>query len=170
MAHMVKCSVCGGQFDRDKVQAVKSGARRYAHHTCMPSGELVPLPQTDAELTKLIEYAQQLLGKVKKQIKDFKDEYGYSYSGMLKSLVYFYEVKGNSKDKANGGIGIVPFIYNDAYNYYLNLYLANQQNINKDVKSYTSKIKEITIKIPMIEFSKKLFNFDDDDEVEDEQE
>lgn len=175
MAHMVKCSVCGGQFDRDKVQAVKSGARRYAHHTCMPDGELVPLPQVDAELTKLIEYTQQLLGKeynaarVKKQIKDFKDEYGYSYSGMLKSLVYFYEVKGNSKDKANGGIGIVPYIYNDAYNYYLNLFLANQQNINKDVKSYTSKVKEITIKAPIIEFSKKLFNFDDD-EVEDEQE
>lgn len=176
MAHMVICSVCREKFDRDKVQAVKSGARRYAHHTCMPDGELVPLPQVDAELVKLIEYTQQLLGKeynaarVKKQIKDFKDEYGYSYSGMLKSLVYFYEVKGNSKDKANGGIGIVPYIYNDAYNYYLNLFLANQQNINKDVKSYTSKVKEITIKAPIIEFSKKLFNFDDDDEVEDEQE
>lgn len=174
MAHIVKCTVCGGQFDRDKVQAVKSGARRYAHYTCLPSGEKVAMPQVDEELTKLIEYAQQLLGKdynaarVKKQIKDFKEEYGYSYSGMMKSLVYFYEVKGNSKDKANGGIGIVPFVYNDAYNYYLNLFLANQQNINKDVKSCTSKVKEITIKVPIIEFSKKLFNLDDD-EVEDEQ-
>ena len=173
MAHLVKCSVCGVQFDRDKIQAVKSSARRYAHHTCLPSGELVPLPQVDEELTKLIEYTQQLLGKdynaarVKKQIKDFKEEYGYSYSGMLKSLVYFYEVKGNSKDKANGGIGIVPFIYNDAYNYYLNLFLANQQNINKDVKSFTSKVKEITIKVPRLEFSKKLFKLED--EVEDEQ-
>ena len=165
MAHYVICSVCGQRFNRDTVQAVKSGARRYAHHTCMPDGELVPLPQVDTELTKLIEYAQQLLGKeynaarVKKQIKDFKDEYGYSYSGMLKSLVYFYEVKGNSKDKANGGIGIVPYIYNDAYNYYLNLFLANQKNINKDVKSYTSKVKEITIKAPIIEFSKKLYRY-----------
>lgn len=174
MAHLVICTVCNKRFDRDKVQAVKSGARRYAHQTCLPSGEIVPLPQVDEELTKLIEYIQNLLGKdynaarVNKQIKDFKEEYGYSYSGMLKSLVYFYEVKGNSKEKANGGIGIVPFIYNDAYNYYLNLYLANQQNINKDVKSYTSKVKEITIKAPIVEFSKRLFNLDD--EVEDEQE
>lgn len=174
MAHYVICSVCGQRFNRDVVQAVKSGARRYAHQTCLPSGEIVPLPQVDTELTKLVEYVQQLLGKeynaarVKKQIKDFKDEYGYSYSGMLKSLVYFYEVKGNSKDKANGGIGIVPFIYNDAYNYYLNLFLANQQNINKDIKSYTSKVKEITIKVPTVDFPKKLFNLDD--EVEDEQE
>ena len=177
MAHMVKCAVCGVSFDRDKIQAVKAGARRYAHHTCKPDGELVPLPvsQADPELEKLIEYTMNLLGKdynaarVKKQIKDFKEEYGYSYSGMLKSLVYFYEVKGNSKDKANGGIGIVPFIYNDAYNYYLNLFLANQQNINKDVKSYTSKVKEITIKAPIIEFSKRLFKLEDD-EVENEQE
>ena len=97
MAHMVKCAVCGVSFDRDKIQAVKVGARRYAHHTCKPDGELVPLalPQVDPELEKLIEYTKNLLGKdynaarVKKQIKDFKDEYGYSYSGMLKSLVYF---------------------------------------------------------------------------------
>lgn len=174
MAHYCICTVCNQRFDRDKVQAVKSGARRYAHQTCLPSGEIVPLPQVDEELTKLINYIQQLLGKdynaarVKKQIKDFQEEYGYSYSGMLKSLIYFYEVKGNSKDKANGGIGIVPFIYNDAYNYYLNLFLANQQNINKDVKSFTSKVKEITIKVPTVDLPKKLFNFDD--EVEDEQE
>ena len=63
MAHYVSCSVCGQRFNRDVVQAVKSGARRYAHQTCLPSGEIVPLPQVDAELTKLIEYVQQLLGK-----------------------------------------------------------------------------------------------------------
>ena len=31
MAHMVKCKVCGKSFDRDKIQAVKVGANRYAH-------------------------------------------------------------------------------------------------------------------------------------------
>ena len=135
MAHPVKCAVCGETFDRDKIQAVKYNGRRYAHQTCFPQGELVPLPikEIDADLEKLFAYTKQLLGeeynhaRVKKQIKDFKEEYGYSYSGMLKSLVYFYEVKGNSKDKANGGIGIVPFIYRDAYNYYLNLFLAQNR-------------------------------------------
>ena len=39
MAHMVICTVCGKRFDRDKIQAVKSGARRYAHQSCMPDGE-----------------------------------------------------------------------------------------------------------------------------------
>ena len=163
MAHMVKCSVCGKQFDRDKIQAVKSGARRYAHYSCKPDGEKVDLPQVDEDLLKLTNYAEQLLGKdynaarVKKQIKDFKEEYNYSYSGMLKSLVYFYEIKGNSKEKANGGIGIVPFIYNDAYNYYLALFNANQANQNIDVVQYTSKVKEITIKPPKVEIKKHFF-------------
>ena len=169
---MVKCSVCGKQFDRDKIQAVKSGARRYAHYSCKPDGEKVDLPQVDEDLLKLTNYAEQLLGKdynaarVKKQIKDFKEEYNYSYSGMLKSLVYFYEIKGNSKEKANGGIGIVPFIYNDAYNYYLALFNANQANQNIDVVQYTSKVKEITIKPPKVEIKKHFFEFLEDDNEE----
>ena len=172
MAHMVKCSVCGKQFDRDKIQAVKSGARRYAHYSCKPDGEKVDLPQVDEDLLKLTNYAEQLLGKdynaarVKKQIKDFKEEYNYSYSGMLKSLVYFYEIKGNSKEKANGGIGIVPFIYKDAYNYYLALFNANQANQNIDVVQYTSKGKEITIKPPKVEIKKHFFEFLEDDNEE----
>lgn len=172
MAHIVKCSVCGKQFDRDKIQAVKSGARRYAHYSCKPDGEKVDLPQVDEDLLKLTNYAEQLLGKdynaarVKKQIKDFKEEYNYSYSGMLKSLVYFYEIKGNSKEKANGGIGIVPFIYNDAYNYYLALFNANQANQNIDVVQYTSKVKEITIKPPKVEIKKHFFEFLEDDNEE----
>lgn len=171
MAHPVKCAVCGETFDRDKIQAVKYNGRRYAHQTCFPQGELVPLPikEIDADLEKLFAYTKQLLGeeynhaRVKKQIKDFKEEYGYSYSGMLKSLVYFYEVKGNSKDKANGGIGIVPFIYRDAYNYYLNLFLAQTANENKDIEAYTSKVREIIIKPPQAYIPKKLFNLDDEE-------
>ena len=35
--HKVKCIICGQSFDRDKVQAVRVGARRYAHQTCDPN-------------------------------------------------------------------------------------------------------------------------------------
>ena len=42
MAHYCICTVCNQRFDRDKVQAVKSSARRYAHLRCMPNGEKVP--------------------------------------------------------------------------------------------------------------------------------
>lgn len=179
MAHYCICTVCNERFDRDKVQAVKVSARRYAHLRCKPDGEKVPLANQiiDEDLQKLEEYIKRLLNedyvnaRVRKQIKDFKEEYGYSYSGMLKSLVYFYEVKGNSKEKANGGIGIVPFIYKDAYNYYYELFTAQNQNQTKDVAEITSKVKEIVIKAPYVYMPpKKLFNLDDEEENKNEQE
>ncbi len=171
MAHMVKCTVCGESFDRDKIQAVKSGARRYAHYTCLPEGELVPLPNAvvDQDLVDLENYIKNLLGddynpaRVKKQIKDYKNEYNYSYSGMLKALVWFYEVKGNSIEKANGGIGILPFVYQDAYNYYYSLYLAQLVNEEKDVNQYKTKVREIVIKSPSVaEKPIRLFDLGED--------
>jgi len=43
---------------------------------------------------------------------------------MLKALKYWYEVKKNPLD-TNRGIGIIPYIYNQAKEYYYALYLAN---------------------------------------------
>jgi hypothetical protein len=172
MAHYVTCIHCKEKFNRDKEEFIQVSERRYAHKKCAEAAD-AEKDQELKDLEALEEYIMKVLdeeyitARVRKQIKDFKKEYNYTYSGMLKSLIWWYDIKGNSAEKANGGIGILPFIYNDAYNYYLNLFLANQQNINKDVKSYTSKVREITIKSPVVEFSKKLFNLDD--EVEDEQ-
>ena len=169
MSHVVICKICGRQFDRDKIQAVKCGARRYAHYECKPDGELMPLPQKDPDLTALENYIEKLLGKeankarINKQIKEYVTEHNYTYSGILKSLVYFYEVKGNSIDKANGGIGIVPFVYQDAYNYYYDLFLAKNRNDNKNVKEITSKVREIMIKPPSRPVKKRFFKILDEE-------
>ena len=166
MAHVVICSVCGCKFDRDKIQAVKSGARRYAHYDCLPTGELVPLPEKPAEdpdLTKLKDYINEKYGKaanwalINKQIKTYTTENNYSLSGILKSLVYFYDIKHNSVEQSNGGIGIVPFCYQAAYDYYYSLFIAQNQNDNKDIKKVTSKVREITIPLPKIIKEKRLF-------------
>ena len=171
MAHMVKCVVCGKKFDRDKIQAVQVSARRYAHYSCCPEGELVPLGDTvDPELVKLETYIEQLLGddynpaRVKKQIKDYKKEYNYSYSGMLKTLIWFYEIKGNSKEKANGGIGIIPFVYKEALNYYYSLYLAQIANEQIAETAYKPVVKEITISSPEVyRRPPKMFNSEEEE-------
>ena len=87
-------------------------------------------------------------------IKKYKEENGYSYSGILKSLVYFYDVKHNSKEKANNSIGIVPFCYQDAYNYYYSLFLAQQATQDKTL---ITKVKEIIIKPPKMRGTKQQF-------------
>ena len=173
MAHVVKCSICGQSFDRDKIQAVRTGARRYAHLSCDPNNtDLVPLvvKETDnPDYTKLMDYIKKIYGdkanyaQIKRQLKIYINDNHYTYSGILKSLVYFYEVKGNSKDKANGGIGIVPFIYQDAYNYYYDLFVAQSRNQGKDVSEITSKVREISIRPPQRPIAKRFFNFLDEE-------
>ena len=178
MAHYVICSVCEKRFDRDKEQAVKSGGRRYAHYDCMPDGELVPLPpqkpkkekkKEDPDLTALKDYIYKLYGDkanwvlIMKQIKDFQNKYNYTLTGMLKSLVWFHEVKGNSPqvslEKGHGGLGIIPYCYQDSYNYYYSLFVAKSRNDNVDVKAITSKVKEVTINPPQPHIVKRFFNF-----------
>lgn len=164
MSHIVKCAICQKTFDRDKIQAVKHGARRYSHYECEPTGEKVPLIKKDEDLQKLLEYintlfkGQQNQAKVNQSIKKFHNEFGYSYSGIQKALYYFYEIKHNSIDKANGGISIVPFVYKDAYNYYYDLFMAQQRNENK--KPFIERVREIIIKPPKVEKPIKLFDLD----------
>ena len=178
MAHPVICVKCGQQFDRDVEQAVKVGGRRYAHYKCEPKGELVPLPPPkkkedpveDEDLKKLKSYIEQLYGAnvrwplVMKQIQQYKKEYKYTYSGMLKSLIWFYEVKGNHVELSKG-IGIIPYAYQDAYNYYYSLFVAQSQNEKKDFQQITSKVREITIKPPEVKKKEKFFNQDGEGEI-----
>lgn len=174
--HIVKCPKCGKQFDTNTEQAVRIGARRYGHATCYPDNtDLVPLEikEENKELTALKDYINKIYGStanwvlINKQIKDYQKEYNYTLSGILKSLVWFYEIKGNSPEKSNGGIGIVPFAYQDAYNYYYSLFVAQSQNEN--ITELTNRVKEVTIPPPEIRLPKRLFNLDDD-EVEDDNE
>ena len=176
--HEVKCPICGEIFDTNKIQAVRYGMRRYAHAACDPKNtNFVKMEsqkvkkeetQEDRDLKILKDYINALYkGKanwalVMKQIKEYKENNKYSYSGMLKSLIYFHEIKGNPIDKERKGVGIIPFVYEDAKNYYYNIFITTQVNNNKDFAIYKEKIKEVTIKVPEIKKAKpKLFNLDD---------
>ena len=179
MSHIVKCAICGKQFDRDKIQAVDHGSRRYSHYTCEPDKELVPMPDPppkkekkvaaeDPDLVELKDYIALKYGEkanwplITRQIKDFHDNKNYTYSGMLKSLVYFYDVKGNTIEKSNGGIGIIDYQYKDAYNYYLSIFMARQNSQDVEFKPV---VKEYTIPIPKARGIKnKLLDWSIDDE------
>jgi hypothetical protein len=102
--------------------------------------------------------------RAKRQINQFIQEYNYTYSGMLKALVYFYEIKGGDRDAAHDGVGIIPFIYQDAYNYYYNLWLAKQKNENKELEKYIPQTIEIRIPVPQRNVKKRsLFTFLDEE-------
>lgn len=171
MAHYVTCVYCGERFDRDKIPTTQVSKRRYAHKECADKyGQ--EKTQEEKDLEQLEKYIMKLFdepyinARIRKQLRDFKKEYDFTYSGMLKALIYWYEVKGNSTEKANGGIGIIPYIYKDAYNYYYNLWMIRAMNENKNIEEYKPKEKIVEVFAPEIRTIKrvKLFNLDDDGE------
>lgn len=169
----VKCKFCGHVFDRDKVEyvAVKN---RYAHKECYDKYQ-AQMDKEAADSEKLNQYILTLFNyktmpeKVKKQIKTYVTENGYSYSGILKSLIYHYEIKHGDIEKANGGIGIVPWVYETAKQYYYNIWLAQQQNRDIEVEQYVRPQVEIRIKTPdrkPMGRRRKLFTFLNEEEEE----
>jgi hypothetical protein len=39
------------------------------------------------------------------------EDYHFTYSGILNTLKYWYEIKKNDTSKSNGALGIVPYVY-----------------------------------------------------------
>ena len=98
MAHPVKCIYCKAVFDRDKEPFVQISDRRYAHKSCAEKNQ-IEKTKKELDYEALVNYIENLFGigyvsaKVAKQIKDYRETYNYTYSGMLGTLVYWYEVK-----------------------------------------------------------------------------
>ncbi len=171
MAHYVICAICKQKFDRDKYPAILVTSRRYAHASC--AGTLsAEETQKEKDRKDLEDYIIKLFnlehmnGKITLQINKFlQDHPDYTYSGIKHTLEYFYDIKGNSIEKANGGIGIVPWVYAEARAYFYQQYLISQKNANKDINSYIPKTKVITIQTPKRKMRKrKIFTFLDNEE------
>ena len=162
----VVCIYCKKPMHRVKDNAVMIATGKYAHPKCVEIESKREL--TDKE--KLERYIMKLFKvdfvppRMQQQINKFALDYNFSYSGMQKALTYFYEVKGNSIEKANGGIGIIPYIYKDAYNYYYSLWLAHQKNEAKQIDLYVPQVKEVIIAPPKRKPKKRpLFTFLDEE-------
>lgn len=169
MAHLVTCVYCGKRFDRDKIPFQAVSARRYAHIECFKQEE-AKQKKIEQDKSNLEEYIMKLFGesyinaRVRKQINTFIQEYNYTYSGIHKALTFFFEVKGNNIEKANGGIGIVPYVYKDAYNYYYSIWLANQKNEYVKPEDFEIPVREVRIPVPQRKVKqRKLFTFLDEE-------
>jgi hypothetical protein len=161
----VKCKICGEQFDRNSEPFVEVSARRYAHKACAEKKEL-ETSQEEKDYEELEKYIKKVFNtktisaKIRKQIKDFHQEYQYTYSGIQKTLYWWFELKGGSLEKANNGIGIVPFIYQEASDYFYRLYLAKIANDISPEQIKKAKVEEIEIGSPRVKTKPlKFFKF-----------
>lgn len=170
--HMVKCLYCSQQFDTNAEEYIQVNKKRYAHKKCAEDYE-ANKTQEQKDKEALEEYILQLFQvefihpRVAKQIKEYIEKYNYTYTGIHKALKYFYEIKNNDISKANQGIGIVPYVYKQSFDYYYALWLAQEKNKDKEIQGYKPEVIEIKIKEPQLKPKKrKLFSFLDEEEEE----
>ena len=170
MAHKVKCLYCGEQFDREIEPTKQVSARRYAHLKCWEE-HLKNMSQEEKDIMAFYDYTKNLFGEdynyllTKKLAEKYVKENQYTYSGMLKTLKWYYEKEGHSLDKSNGSIGIMPYIYKQALNYYYTLYQAQLVNQEKDLSNFTPpKERIVNIESPRVFIRPPHMWFQEDDE------
>ena len=129
MAHIVTCQICHKKFDRDKEPFKKIASRKYVHQSCYDSAnkDETEIIQDQKDSDELFKYCEKLVGKEKfnflatqkyfQKLKSDPDKI-YTYTGMLRTLHWYYEVKGHTPDES--AVGIIPYAYDDANRYYYN--------------------------------------------------
>ena len=130
MATKVKCLICNEYFDREKVPCVQIG-RRYAHKKCTEGNQ--KQTTTYQEREDFWAYIKKIYGPnynfqlINKQATEYIEAYKLSWSDIKNTLRWFYEIKGGDITKGEG-IGILPFIYEKANEYYKQLALTREKN------------------------------------------
>lgn len=134
MPHLVKCFYCDKTFDRDKVPFIKVNARRYAHATCSEANITNEKTKEEVEKDKFYQMIKSIYGPdynyllINTQAEEYILKYGYTWSGMTGCLHWFYNINHGDKEEGHGGIGIIPFIYDEVKKYYQDIYKAQEKN------------------------------------------
>lgn len=106
---MPKCPHCNNEVkEEEAIYNIKT--KRYYHEECY---------NTLLDRKALVDYVCELFNYKKPSVKVYQQmssyyERGISYADMLLSLKYFYEIKKGDIAKSQGGIGIVPYIIEEA--------------------------------------------------------
>ena len=132
---MVKCFYCNKTFDRDKIPAIKVTAKRYAHESCC-SVKNTADEKTKEQIDKdnFYQLIKSIYGPnynymlINTQAEEYILKYGYTWSGMTGCLHWFYNINHGDKEEGHGGIGIIPFIYDEVKKYYQDIYKTQEKN------------------------------------------
>lgn len=125
--YLYTCPGCNKKFLRGDFfdYWYEPGTNRRWHGECHRRAEFERQRLNNPEEIREIQtLAKKYLGsdydqfKVREQITEIAIKPGIKLTGIAATLRYWYEVKGADPSKANGGIGIVPHIYEDAKKYY----------------------------------------------------
>lgn len=181
-SRLVKCKYCGESIDRDTEEYVQVG-NRYAHKKCheeYQAAEQAKAQEIKAkraeqkdDIAPILDFVWEIcnkhnvdFGKIQLQINRYLAD-NMTASGILKTLNYYYIIKGHKNNIDEIGLGIVPYYYNEAKAYYAKMWYANKHNETVELEN-----NPITINIqkqvaqPIKKYN--LFKFLDEEVVDGE--
>lgn len=163
---MPVCPFCGLVVDKKSEDCVKNdiqglNTRAYYHLKCHKLAQSTKKEEWPYNLSKkddLNVWAENIydyftlqlhlvpnMMKIKSQMKHFNTR-GMKYKGMFLTVRFFYEVKQvNGEDKSEGGIGIVPYLYNEAQDYWTNKVKKDTETLEQ-IEQQILDMKEKKIK------------------------
>lgn len=133
MAKQVKCPLCNKLNDKENTKQISN---KYYCLECAEERE-VQIHKNKDGWDELFNYICELYkidtltGMMFKQIKDFRDNYNYTNTGMYLTLKYYYETLGNEVID-NTGLGIIVYYYEQAKQHYIE---------SKEVKKHTEEFE-----------------------------
>ncbi len=106
---MPKCPHCNNEVkEEDAIYNTKT--KRYYYEFCYT--ELLERKKLCDYVCELFSYKKPSV-RIYQQMTSYHDK-GVSYSDMLLALKYFYEIKKGDINKSQGGIGIIPYVLEEA--------------------------------------------------------
>ena len=121
---MAQCRLCKIEIDKEKDDWVMPSRNYYYHKKCYENWKKAQLEDDEEYVDLIYDFISRDLkvtydwwiceAQRKKFIKNDK----MTNKGILFALKYFYEVKHGDWEKGHGGIGIIPFVYNDSCAYW----------------------------------------------------
>lgn len=172
--HLVKCIYCNEIFDTNTEPFVKI-SRRYAHERCKLEADKKPKPLVEVKPPGLEALENYIIKKfnlpyitpsVRAMIKRWttSTETKMTYEGIFQALLYSYEVrKLPLKDTPTGSLALVPYYYEEAKKYFLDILRINTINEQQTIKEIEKET--VTISTPKRKPARKnnFFSFLDEE-------
>lgn len=172
MGQLVKCKYCGQSLDKRQDNWIYiEKSRRYAHKDCLRT--ITPEIQQERDRDELAEYIRSKFGE--EEYKNPKTwvmvERCYKQKmtpkGIFNTLTYMIDIK--HKVTESTGLGLIPYYYKEAQEYFIQTQLAQEKNkitiAETDTNNFYNEV-EVCIKSPQRQKQKKkLFTFLDEEEI-----
>lgn len=129
----VKCPICGTFNDKELTVCHN---KKYYCQVCYEEYQREAQDYKD-----LMKYICENLYEIEaptplmlKQIKEYKEKFNYTYRGMKSTLHYFYEIQEGNDVENSIGVGIIPFVYDEAKQFYIDKKAVKDSVIGCDLE------------------------------------